>query len=402
MLTRAAPGEVVTVSAKFYDEDGLPILTATGSVKYTVYDPANRLVLKGTATQDLLDLALFGATFTIPQTAPATQNNDKYQLTWRLKTIGGESHSMSEAFDVIPTGDDEAQANATSLVYYPGTAFTCAFQFQKYSNPSTVTFSVIDETGVEVATAIPVLTSDGRTDTFSIDIPAGLPTAAPTGNQGILMAIWQLRNSALGSHVEIQSYPIYYITPYMLTLVHAMQQMLDKGVLRHVHPYLAWDTPTFIHHMLKGFEYVNGSPPKITAFSQYTSLPVGLTQFIEKSAAVSALRAQLMAEAQSSFDFQGMQTQLTVDRTPILESLIGQYNADLEKLPDWKKNWITSGSPVAAPAAVNTNATDGNIYSAITGGPYTNYEGFVADEAYSPGVVSSFGIGYRGGGRRRL
>ena len=94
--------------------------------------------------------------------------------------------------------------------------------------------------------------------------------------------------------------------------------------------------------------------------------------------------------------------QLNVDRTASVQSMIDQFNQDLEKGPDIKKAWFNSGQPLQTTAAANSSKMP-ILTRHMTVGAYTNIAiTGIPHEAIAPSylTLSQNVFTSRGGGKK--
>lgn len=359
-IINAKAGQAVNASIRFTDEFGSPITNPALPVNYRVLDPKLRLVLADVGMQDTVDPSLFTCTFTLPEGLPATEPGQNYRLQWTMKTTTGLSFSSYEMFTVEVLGDDPDSSYPTDVVIPPGAGFVDRIHIKNSGAQPTVTFTIVDENSFVVdntQTPTADATVNPAYTVYSVNYSAAQAQGLgiPGGVQQHYIGNWLCVGGGLPEAV-VEAHPIYVITAQLQTIMLAVYKMLADGILENVDPYLVWTAGTIAHHAIKGFEYVNGSGIRVTGFSIGTGLPVGLTQYIEKAAMVSALRAQSFAY-QTDWDFQGSGVQLNVNRSSTISDMISQLSGDLEKLADAKKAWLNSGRPLTSVAAGNATRT---------------------------------------------
>jgi hypothetical protein len=400
-IVNAVAGQSVNASTRFTDEEGVPIGNIALPVTYKIFDPQMRLVLTDNAVQDSIDASLFTATFTLPASLPPSQNGQDYRIQWLMKTTYGTTARNTENFAVGSSGDDPDSFYPKDVLIVPGAGFIDRVKLNNVGTLPTVVYNIIDEAGrVLYRQTISPDTSSGR---FAVYTAEFTPSAAdglgvPTGVQQHYIGNWFMTGGDL-QQPEVESHPIYVLTPALQTIILAVYKLMSDGILVNVDPYLTWTAGQFAHHAIKGFEYVNSAGIRITGFTINSPLPSGLTQYIEKAAMVSAMRAQLFAYS-SDWDFQGSGVQLNVNRSSTLTDMISQLQSDLDKLPDAKKAWLNSGQPTGSAISGKTSPTPMSA-TALSIGPSTNYAAKgVPFEAIMPSflTVSNF-AGPRGGRR---
>ena len=71
-----------------------------------------------------------------------------------------------------------------------------------------------------------------------------------------------------------------------------------------------------------------------------------MTDLIVKAGAMHALQGQYLAEGMTTFDFQGLGVQLSIDRTQYIQTIVDQLNQELtDRIPRTKRLYIRSSSP---------------------------------------------------------
>lgn len=397
-INSAAAGEVITASTQFLDEDDNPVTNMKLPVSYKVYDQNRHLVYDSTGVQDGVDPSLFTTTFTLPSSAIPTGAGERYSIHWVGVTTTNITFHQKELFELTNAGDAPESVYPKDVVVVPGQPFFDQIKIKNVSPQPTVTYSIIDERGTVIATGNPQMTVVGDCAVYTCVFTQAIPV--PTGVQQHYMGNWVL-TGGLAVAPEVEGHPVYVLTPVVQTISHAIYKMLAKGILENVEPFLSWSAGEYAHHVTKGFEYINGLPPRVTAFTIAGPLPAGMTHYLELAAMVSALREQLFAY-QSAWEFQGLGTQLTVSRAESINSMISTLQTDLDKASDIKKNWLYSGSP-SGNAAAGAGSKMPLSASRITLGPSTN---FAAPNIPFDGIVSSSylltggGRGTTSGGRR--
>jgi hypothetical protein len=310
-------------------------------------------------------------------------------------------YSEREYFNVVDLAKDPDSFFVKDIVIIPGAGFIDRININHTASPPVASYRIIDEYGVEIVRKQPSYSFTGKIGTFQVSFTAEEASRIPypRGVQQHYVGNWVMSGGDLESD-EIESRPVYFLTPQAQTIVLAMHKMLDEGVLRNVKPFMTWTTGGFLHHVLKGFNVVNSFAPRVTAFSIYNPLPVGLVDLIEKAAMVSALSAQLSA-VQSTWDFQGAGVQLNVDRVSAISDLISRLQSDLDKGPEAKKTWLNSGKPVASLNAAVAAKTPISA-SKITVHPDTNIAMQTNFEAVAPSMLFSDSDNVFARSRRRL
>jgi hypothetical protein len=398
-IVSAAAGQTITASTQFLDENDDPVEDIIDPVTYKIYSPTRKLVYQSTGTRDGVDPSLYTATFTLPTSAPSTAQGERYRIQWNATDRIGCKYSESELFELTNAGDaPDDEQDEPSVIVYTGAPTTDFLKIYNVSPQPTVTYQMIDETGKVIASATPSAPNIvGKFAIYSVQFAAN-SIPLPTGVQQHYMGNWIL-SGGLTQQTEVESHPVYMMTPVVQTIAHALRHMFRKGILSNIEPFTTLSAGDYVHHITKGFEYINGLPPRVTAFTIAGPLPTGMTHYIEVAAAISMLREMLFAY-QNDWDFQGLGTQLNVNRAQTIQSMLSELETDLQQATQAKNNWLMSGSPTAT-AGAGAAAKMPLSVTKITLGPETN---FAAPNIPFDGIVSSYLLlGGRigvGGGRR--
>lgn len=368
---RVTPNEVVSKSVQFTDDDGDPVYDIVAPVKYFVYSPDGKKVLSGSATVDPQDASFYTLNFTIPANMPYTEGGEFARLKIRGKDYYDNSYVIEERFEVLEAGDENAVSTNKNVVTTVTSPLTASTEIPASLGNTTATFQVLNEQNQVVHNApVTSVVKNGRRIFTANSVSHGLQ---PSSNvHGAYLGQWVITGGSL-TGPEIETCMVYVLNAQAMLMMESLRSLLDKGWLANIHPYLSWDAASFIQYLNKGFDVINSMAPRTTTFSMNAPLPIGLTVYIETAAAVQALRAQQLAESNSSFDFQGLGVQLNVDRFPALDSIISQLTSDLDRAAEAKKAWVNSGSPTGPVTPGGTDRMKSPIVSAITLGPNTNY-----------------------------
>lgn len=131
----------------------------------------------------------------------------------------------------------------------------------------------------------------------------------------------------------VQMRPIYVLNGRVATQVNALVHYLDKARLREIDPTLQWSTPEYIHFLQEGIKHINGfgDPSTYWTVSQF---PSSLSQYLFAASAFYALNARYLAEGFNAFEFNGLNTQLNMDRRESISYKIEELGGFLnERLP---------------------------------------------------------------------
>lgn len=140
---------------------------------------------------------------------------------------------------------------------------------------------------------------------------------------------------------------LYNVTPSVLGASRMVEQLLHKSRIEQTIASLKYTPADLLLYLQRGLDMFNAYPPALTDFTGL-NMQGAIQHGWVLCTMIFAAGAQILAEGELSFDFQGQAVQLNVDRTPQLESAIGRWEAALEtQIRPLKqllaKNGITGG-----------------------------------------------------------
>ena len=122
-LVRVVQGQAVDAPVRFVDANGGTIVGDGSPVTWTVRDWNDNLIVSGSGNQDRSNPELWTARFTIPDSAPISSDNERYQILWELPLERG-SISAIERFEVYAVGDPIQESQSTDIMLLEGKTFT--------------------------------------------------------------------------------------------------------------------------------------------------------------------------------------------------------------------------------------------------------------------------------------
>lgn len=366
-IVRLLPGESAQVDAWFRASDGRPLIPATGAVaNYSVRDAAGNLITNGVGIQDSGNPARWYTQLVLPLSSPTNISGQKSSITWDLATSDGTSPTVIELFEIVAPVSEVTTGTSTDLVVMEGTPLADSLIVPTLGQApiALVSYKVVDQSGMTLygPPALTPTTIGPASTTYQIiqTIP-GLNVG--TNGDSSYLGIWTVIRTGLSNTYEV--HPIYAANAPLLMVMNDLRMLIDRAKLGDIHPYLNWSTADLLHFIYKGIEYVAAFPPIIMQIDP-SNIPKALVDFVVKAAAISALRAQFLAEGMSAFDFQGLGVQLNVDRTQYLQAMIDELQNDLDNHLSAVKAALAHRGPGALAISVGT----------FTNFPYT---GFVYD-----------------------
>src|SRR6266481_622828 len=342
-LTSTLRGSTSVTSAEFYSSDGVTPFVATGPAAFAVYDFNRNLVVSGVGVQSISQTQQWSATFTIPLTAPIPLMGEKYYITWVISnTNTNQTQTAIEYFFVKAEGDPISLESGRLVL--PNGTFTDTLVVPTLI--TNINLRVLNENGMALLQS-PVSTSTPNprviNDSFLYDYTSPTPVLGLTTGLGIapFFAEWSYLDGNGLPAVEI--HPIYIISTKMYMFVDGVRRIVDKIRNLDVNPNLQYTELDLAHYVLEGIQRINAHAPTLTAYSPESMTPV-LYPWVKKAGVVAALQAQYLAEGMTDIDFQGATVQLNMDRTQYIQTMLDQFNTDIDQNLQKTKKLITRSS----------------------------------------------------------
>ena len=327
-------GQEVSASTYFLDSHNNPIETSNPSAypSYTVTDPVGDLVVEGVGTYNDSTKA-YDAVFTIPDTAMLSTDTGSYSIVWNLVDINGKEYSFRESFDVVHPSYDLTQAKEQQKLVLPYTSIEMSLPLPK--RVMNVNLKVFKQDNTEVFNAVPE--QKGMYSEYYIYITV-IPEGVFSSNTDYI-AVWMMSDSG---NTVVFTQVIHCASTWDMQKISDLRMYLDK-VAKSVDTYQGYRDSDLYFYLQQGAEYINSLqiPTDWTLQSYQTMYQLrGLNYWLLEAAKWCALRAQYLAEGDSSFDFSSQPVTLTVDRSQYIESELGRIKDGLDNQLEKLKNQI--------------------------------------------------------------
>jgi hypothetical protein len=316
-------GEEATFDARFYNAAGGPV-DPSGPPTYRILDQDGEYLIGGSATQDIGAPERWYAQIMIPEGAPATDAPDEfYVINWRLVSLNGEISNFSERFKAY-SGLEEENPPVEAVFGIQGTD-TVTDVIVTNQMPCSYSYKMIDPYGMyplrntdPVIFHSPEATKHTRSNYyFQHDIDVSNVAFTPAGIEEVQFH-WNIKYDDGSSEHEI--HPCYLASNYVMKLVFDVRQKIDKGQQFHLNRSLNISDWEIIYSLGQAINKMNSFNP--TTSWGITNLPVQLTYFLIEYTCVELLRQLYLAYGLSSFDFQGQSTQLSMDLTTYIQTMM--------------------------------------------------------------------------------
>lgn len=365
-------GKPVTVRTAF-KKRGIALTFANPPV-WRLYNGRGNILMQGVAAADG---SRWAATFTIPTTYVVPEGSE----TLEVEFIGISGHNEYARSKEIELLDEAENFRSTGLIY------------------NTITGSVLRDSILvpheELEYIIVGVNTPYNTVMYThptIPNPAfrkktsqGYEYRFDLGQPDLALAVKYLepvqliiQYKAPGEDVEVEVHPLYVLTGANANLVNSMQQYLDKARLTEIDPTLQWTTDEYLHYLNEGISYINafGDPATYWTAGAY---PSSLRMMLVYAACWHALNARYLAEGFNSFEFTGLNTQLTFNRTDFINTKMSELQGVLDaRLPAARAAAVRAYGIGTAPADSGqiSNAAANSGVLGLSLGPTTNSYGF--------------------------
>lgn len=267
---------------------------------------------------------VYTAGITIPDALDLEGKDFKLlELRWELLDASGQKWQFSHQVQVLaPTDREQLQQD----VITDGSSAQISALLPMSLTVGDTASATVFKGNVQVGTALAgTVTNLGETSRVDFD------TSTLPADQFIpmLSAYTLLISGTKSSRPYSQYLRLYKVTPSVMNVASQIEKMLHKSRIEQTIPSLKYTEADLLLYLQRGLDQFNAYPPALTNFTGLNMQGAIQHGWILCSS-IQAVTAQLMAEGELSFDFQGQAVQLNVDRTPQLESAIGRWESALE------------------------------------------------------------------------
>ncbi|QXV73832.1 hypothetical protein [Rhizobium phage RHph_N46] len=330
-------GQQVTVTLKFR----APYPQFPAPPAWDLYDPNGNVVLTGVSTIGAVDPNGWDCTLTVPETYQSQSDNDIMMLELYGTTIEGVVKSVDRSYELMDAADDflpsvvlceDSETIEDSLILdradIPASAFSVIIN-------DYLGLKLSNGVGVQIASIKRVANRTDVPDRFTehtfrgyrydLEIP-GIKFPIRT------YAAYQLKykiNSNTPAFKQTEIHPLIRVNSRWYDYIFQLKFFLDQARLIEIDPTLQWRQEELAQALINGINYVNTFPSVIT-FWTVDDAPLPLSEVLIKSAAFYALNRRYLAEGFNAFDFNGLSTQLTMDRREAITYKIEEIKAFLD------------------------------------------------------------------------
>lgn len=322
------------------------LLASDGTV-YAAGNAYNYLV----QSNGLANTVLANSVITVPSTVPPSLNDQRYQLRYTL-----------ELPQVQGTAVDPLQGQISQNVFLQyesirvvglntvplGTQSTVELQGSP-AQLSLVTDQLYDNVTVElwaggVQVAAPSLIGDSERTANGWFFGGVIDTSVLQVSLVPYTVIWKYWNSSAASYINQESADLFVINASMMTAITDVRAKINKAhTTLYGSPDMLYPNTTVMTWLRRGADAFNGAYGVFTNFSMTNALGA-IREFWLMHAEMFALEAQVTAEAEKAFQFQGAAITLDIDRTAGFDSAISKIQSRLDnELKVLKQMLVTRG-----------------------------------------------------------
>lgn len=312
-------GQEVEVTASFLNDLGEPIISGDNSLypQFQILDPNQDFITGGVGTYDEQH-KVYKASFTMPVHAVLSDGDRQYRISWEMVDSLENKYVLQETFDVANPDYDITDAKELQKLTLPQIPTFVSIPVNR--NVESVQLGIFAENSEESLFTATAKKSSIYNDYFiySYTIPVGILSG---GSEYILL--WRYEDT----HEIILAQVIHCATLWEMQRISDLRMYLDK-VAKRVDTYQGYRDSDLCFHLKRGIEIINGigllTSYTLKDFQTVMNPIANLTYWLLEAAKYSALRAQFLAEADSTFNFSSQPVTLEVDRTGFIESELGR------------------------------------------------------------------------------
>jgi len=357
-LVEAVLGQELETEIFFRSDSGSGLVVAAPP-KYEIRDFNDALVLSGFGSQDAFNLARWTTRFTIPTNSPIGKAGQKYKIVWSVKeSASGDRYTQTDFFDVKSNIDFSSQyTDIDERLVIEQTFFEDTLIIPANIEIDSLSVSVSDILGTLIydSGSLPTApsVSDASVQVFNHKSAATIPTLVVAGLNCMPYQIkWVYNDGVRDSYVI---HYLYAINARILDMLHQIRARIDKARNQSYNPALTYLDTDLLKYLDQGLSMFNAKKPVLTNFTM-KNLPDIFRYPVLECSCYNALRAQLGAEGQATFNFGGQSVSLDMDRTQFIESELGRIQNYIDTdVPSVKRQWNRQGGIRGAAGVLGVN-----------------------------------------------
>ena len=321
-----------TLEQRFFSDASqkAPIVPLDSSFpSYSIIDIEGTTVQAGVGI--LIEPGIYRVQFTPAATSPLSTPDKRWRIEWTMVDATSSQFSFVQQFDVIDEIVAQSEGHAQSLLALTDRDFNVSIKWP------TIPFALRLDVSRKAGTAIIVNQTIANQDIGIVDAPDGqklfcfeIPAKAPPVGTAVgvvnlladrnYVALWELIETE-GSTPEYLTQRIDVVNLHMVSMFPSLRMLIDKVQLK-TGRIQSYEDAEINEYLIRGAEIINSVHP-FTNWSLAATSPIfAMTAHLMLAAFWYGLMAQHMMETYLQFDFQGSQTQLTLDRTANIEAAL--------------------------------------------------------------------------------
>lgn len=350
-ITKGTP---VSVKTKF-KRRGV-IATFVNPPTWTLYDSKEKKLMSGVATNSGSDWI---AEFTIATRYQVP--NGREELTLEFSGFDSKNNSHVKTKDLMLI-DDTNDLQPVGVVYSLITESSLRDSITlDVDSVDKIAWKILTPLGEVIAygeESGPIEPKSANANGYTYKINMGkpiIPEPVVQNDPYLIVISYTVDNE----EAEAEIHPLYILTTKMSILVNQLQQYLDKARLTEIDPSLQWTLPEYMHFIMEGAKHINSSLPEPSWWTAQ-DMPNILRMHLFAASTMYALNARYLAEGFNTFEFSGLNSNLSYDRRETLTYKIEEWRTYLESLAATKKVAISSGG-TGTPPPGETDTRKGRI-----------------------------------------
>lgn len=370
MLDEVTAGESVLGTATFI----LPLSTdaTNGQISWSLISTDGTLFGSGGCHEYSVSPSSFANTvrgssvIPFPSDLYPSNADTKYQIRWKLSIPGQSDQYSYESIRVltqvsVPLGSSDtvevAGDPATIFLTLPKTYDNVSYEI--YRGNSKIATGVAGK---------PDKVSSGWTYRGVVNTSTFIAGLEP------YQISWKYFDQSSPNFVNRDSARLFVLTPSQINAVEDVKSKVSKArTTMSGMPDMLFDVPTVVAWLRRGSDMFNAAGGFITTFDM-TNASVGIREFWLQYAEVDALRAQALAEGEKSFNFQGQEISLDVDKSQYYTSLADAIQARLDtEIGPFKRMLTMKGITSGDGSMTNMNGNTPKLGMSIH--PLTRFPG---------------------------
>lgn len=339
MISQTVEGTSTTLTEKFLDEFGQPVLPDQDSAGpiVTVYDSDESVIYQSIASPTTVP-----GEWQITAAIPYMDLVDEVTLPviWEMYDSEGTIRSHRNVLIVQPATDNRTSDIVCLVNPNRLNKFTFIVPI-RFTAGDTLTMDLAFNNVVLIDQANLLDPTVAKTQVTAKQVV--VEVTAPIDPTLLRLAPYSLTITHTDTRrmlPKLITMNVWFITPQVTVAMGLMEGFIDKAKLQNIIPALEYTPGDLVQYLFRGLNMFNQLPPHATDF-RGTNMQGQMLDAWVTCSSHAALSAQLLAEGAHAFDFAGQTVNLNVDRTPSIEAALGRLEAQIENYVKPYKTHLT-------------------------------------------------------------